>query len=188
VKPLKPYMLKRWRFGSIPQPFSFFTCARPGRNGNQASKAAPVSDDLVHRWILGLPGPRTAIVSLLGRKPDGTSEFSFYSFHGGFDLPTDRPGCLSFQEWLDKWHSSLSIVVREHPTYDFKPVSSETLEAVSTEIRELASAGRTVVLIDSGGLTRTGMVCRHISAVEDSSSRRPNTMQPPSGTGDMVDA
>jgi hypothetical protein len=170
VKPIKPYMLKRWRLDTTHKPLWFFTCARPGRSGNQASKAASVSDNLVHRWVLGLPGPSTAIVSLLGRKPDGTSEFSFYSFHGGFDLPSDRPGCLSFQDWLDKWHRSLSIVLREHPTCDFKPVPPETLKAVSSDIRELASAGRTVVLIDSGGVTRTGMVCRHISAVEDSSS------------------
>jgi hypothetical protein len=129
-----------------------------------------VPDDLVHRWVLGLPGARTAIVSLLGRKPDGTSEFSFYSFRGGFDLASDRPGCLSLQEWLDKWHGAPSIILREPPTCDFKPVSSETLEAVSSGISELTSAGRTVVLLDSGGVTRTGMVCRHMSAVEDSSS------------------
>jgi hypothetical protein len=172
VKPIKPYMLKRWRLDATREPLWFFTCARPGRNGNQASKTASVSDDVVHRWVLGLPGPHTAIVSLLGRKPDGTSEFSFYSFYGGFDLPADNPGRLSFQSWLDKWHGSLSIILREHPTWDFKPMSPETLEAVSNEIRELASAGRTIVLIDSGGVTRTGRVCRHISAVEDSSSGR----------------
>jgi hypothetical protein len=119
---------------------------------------------------MGLPGPCTAIVSLLGRKPDGTSEFSFYSFYGGFDQLSDRPGCLSFQSWLDRWHSDLAIVVHEHPTCDFKPVPQDVLEAVSKDIKKLASAGRTVVLIDSGGVTRTGNVCRHISAMEDSSS------------------
>jgi len=170
---MKPYMLKRWRLDTTGPPLWFFTCARPGRSGNPASKTASVSDDLVHRWVLGLPGPRTAIVSLLGRKPDGTSEFLVYTFRGGFDLPSDRLGCLSFHDWLDKWHGALSIVLREHPTCDFKPVSPETLEAVSSEIRELASAGRTVLLIDSGGVTRTGIVCRHISAVEDSSSGGP---------------
>src|SRR2546426_9699155 len=127
VKPIKPYMLKRWRLDTTAVPLWFFTYARPGRSGNPASKTAPVSDDLVHRWVLGLPGPRTAIVSLLGRKPDGTSEFSFYSFRGGFDLASDRPGCLSFREWLDKLHDAPSIILREPPTCDFKPVSSETL-------------------------------------------------------------
>ena len=170
VKPIKPYMLKRWRLATRPQPLWFFTCARPGRTKNPASKTSPVPDDMVHRWVMGLPGPRTAIVSLLGRKPDGTSEFLFYSFYGGFDLPSERPGCLSFQDWLDRSHTALSIIVREHPTCDFKPVLPKTLEAVSIDINKLASAGRTVILIDSGGVTRTGAVCRHISAVEDSSS------------------
>jgi len=142
VKPIKPYMLKRWRLDTTGPPLWFFTCARPGRSGNPSSKIASVSDDLVQRWVLGLPGPRTAIVSLLGRKPDGTSEFSFYSFRGGFDLASDRPSCLSFQERLDKWHGALSIVLREYATCDFKPVSPETLEAVSSGVRELASAGR----------------------------------------------
>src|SRR4030095_821487 len=85
-------MLKRWRLDTTQKPLWFFTCVRPGRSGNQASKTSPVSDDLVHPWVFGLPSPRTAIVSLLGRKPDGTSEFSFYSFHGGFDFPADQPG------------------------------------------------------------------------------------------------
>ena len=110
-------------------------------------------------------------MSLLGRKPDGTSEFSFYFFYGGFDLQDDRPGCLSFQSWLDTWHNELLIVIREYPTCDFKPLTPEILGAVSRAIIDLTSAGRTVVLIDSGGVTRTGIVCRHISAVEDSSSR-----------------
>jgi hypothetical protein len=174
VKPIKPYMLKRWRLDATQPPLWFFTCARPGHSGNPASKTGYVSDNLVHRWILGLPGPCTVIVSLLGRKPDGTSEFSFYSFHGGFDLPSARPGSLAFRDWLNKWHGALSIVLREHPTCDFKPVSPETLEAVSCEIQDFASQGRTVILIDSGGVTRTGIVCRHVSAVEDSSTR-PNT-------------
>jgi len=147
----------------------FFTCARPGRTGHPASKHAQVPDDLVHRWVLGLPGPKTAIVSLLGRKPDGLSEFSFYSFYGGFDLQSEHSGCLSFQEWLDRWHGDQSIVVREHPTCDFKPVPYETLEAVASDINDLLSAGRTVVLVDSGGQTRTRIVCNHVRAVEDSS-------------------
>ena len=128
-----------------------------------------MSDDLVHRWVLGLPGPHTAVVSLLGRKPDGLSEFSFYSFYGGFDVSSDHPGCPSFQQWLDKSYPDLLILVREHPTCDFKPVPVATLDAAAASIDELSSAGRTVVLIDSGGQTRTGAVCRNLGAVEDSS-------------------
>jgi hypothetical protein len=128
-----------------------------------------VPDDLVRRWVLGLPGPNTSIVSLLGRKPDGLSEFSFYSFYGGFDLPSEHPGCLSFQEWLTHWYAERSIVLCEHPTCDFEPIGPETLDAVASDIGRLLSAARTVVLIDSGGQQRTGMVCNQMRAVEDSS-------------------
>lgn len=173
LKPLKPYMLKRWRVNMQPKPLSFFTCARPGRTGNPSTKTKPVPDETVHRWVLGLPGPKTALISLLGRKPDGTSEFSFYSFYGGFDSPSDREGCISFQEWFGKWHRDLAVVIREHPTYDFKPVPQDTLEAASNDINELSVAGRTVVLVDSGGVTRTGQVCQHIGAIEDSANEAP---------------
>jgi hypothetical protein len=169
LKPLKPYMLRRWRAGAFPNCQYFFTCARPGRTGNAASKHARVPDDLVRRWVLGLPGPNTSILSLLGRKPDGLSEFSFYSFYGGFDLPSEHPGCLSFQEWLTHWYAERSIVLCEHPTCDFEPIGPETLDAVASDIGRLLSAARTVVLIDSGGQQRTGMVCNQMRAVEDSS-------------------
>ena len=170
LRPLKPYMRRRWRMGERPNCRHLFTCARPGRTGTPASRHAPVSDDMVHRWVLGLPGPKTALVSLLGRKPDGLSEFSFYSFYGGFDVASDHPGRLSFQEWLDRWHADRSIVLREHPTCDFKPITPETLGAIAADIDTLLSAGRTVVVVDSGGQTRTGIVCRHIGAIEDSSN------------------
>jgi hypothetical protein len=159
-----------------PNWYYFFTGARPGRTGDPASKHGHVPDDLVHRWVLGLPGPNTAIVSLLGRKPDGLSEFSFYSFYGGFDLPSEHPGRLSFQQCLARWHRNRSILVCEHPTCDFSPVRRETLDAVAIDIHGLLSAGRTVVLMDSGGQTRTGMVCNHMSVVEDSSGLPYTTM------------
>jgi hypothetical protein len=112
----------------------------------------------------------TAIVSLLGRKngPEGTSEFSFYSFCGGFDTPAQRRNRLSFQDWIDQWHKNLQILVREHPTYDFQPIPPETLAAVASDILELISAGRTPILVDSGGVTRTRAICKHMGATEDS--------------------
>lgn len=168
LKPLKPYMMRRWRIGPSPNSHQFYTCARPGRTGDPKSKNVPVSDELVHRWILGLPGPQTSIVSLLGSKPDGLSEFSFYSFYGGFDIPSEHPRRLSFQEWLTKWHPDRNIEVREHPTCDFKAIPSETLDAVVSDITNLLTEGRTVVLIDSGGQTRTGRVCNYMGAAEGS--------------------
>ena len=161
-------MLRRWRTAKCPKSH-FFTCARPGRTSNTATKNRPVRDELVRRWVLGLPGPKTAIISLLGRKPNGPSEFSFYSFYGGFDLPSDHSGSPSFQEWLEDWHGDLSILLYEHPTVDFQPIPATTLEAVAADINELLIAERTVVLLDSGGQTRTRVVCNHIKATEDSS-------------------
>jgi hypothetical protein len=103
------------------------------------------------------------VVSLLGHKPDGTSEFSFYSFFGRGQ---------SFQQWLDREYPEKTIKVVEHPTCDFRPVPKETLAAVASDILNLLSEGRTVVLVDSGGMQRTGQVCRHLGAIEDSSQAR----------------
>ena len=114
-----------------------------------------------------------AIVSLLGRKrgPEGTSEFSFYSFCGGSDTPSERDGLPTFQEWLDQHHKNLDIMVHEHPTYDFVSIPSEVLDAAADDIRRLVLEGRTVVVVDSGGETRTRQVATYIGAKEDSSSK-----------------
>ena len=167
---MEPYKLRRWRSSSGHG--QFFTCARPGR-----SKGAdvPVPDDLVHRWVNNLPAATSiALVSLLGRKhgPQGTSEFSFYSFCGGFDQPSERRRRLSFQQWLDRWHRDRAIQVFEHPTYDFQPVPEQTLRAVESDISALLSEGRTVILVDSGGETRAKAICKHMGFTEDSSRAR----------------
>jgi hypothetical protein len=143
----------------------FFTCARPGRSkGNQGA----VPDPLVDKWVHGLPGgTATSVVSLLGRKPDGVSEFSFYSFCGGFEDSAERAGRPSFQHWLEQRHPERGLQVIEHPTIDFKPVTHQILMAVARDIDGLLSAGRTVVLMDSGGETRTKQVCKHAGLVED---------------------
>lgn len=168
LKPLKPFKLRLWRIDSpTNDSYSyFFTCARPGRTKEPTTKIARVPDDIVHRWVLGLPGPKTAVLSLLGLKPDSTSEFSFYSFHGGFESSHEHSGGMSFQEWLDHWHGDLSIRVLEHPTEDFMQIDSATLDAIESDVRQLLQAGRTVVIVDSGGETRTGEVCRHMRAAE----------------------
>jgi hypothetical protein len=166
---MEPYKLRRWKANSSSMSGQFFTCARPGRSKGASGR---VPDDLVHRWVQGLPGTdNTAIVSLLGRKhgPEGLSEFSFYSFCGDFDLPSERRGRVSWQEWLNRWHKNRCIQVLEYPTYDFRPIPQETLAAVASDISELLSTGRTVVLVDSGGETRTKVVCKHMGFIEDSS-------------------
>lgn len=166
---MEPYRLRRWRRQTSPDRLAFFTCARPGRS---KSDRAPVSDEIVDKWARGLPGDatRTTIVSLLGRKrtASGVSEFSFYSFCGGLDTPGESRGRPTFQQWLDRRHAGRGIHVIEHPTIDFCPVPPETLEALRIDIERLLSEGRTVVLVDSGGETRTKAVCRHLGFVEDS--------------------
>lgn len=166
MKPLKPFRLRRWKAGPDFGAVLYFTCARPGRTGNEASKSAFVPDEIVHRWVLGLPGPKPAIVSLLGSKPGGPSEFSFYTFYGGFDLAASNPGQLSFRDWVTQWHPDLSLSLHEHPTWDYTPVPPDTCRAVASDITALAAAGRTVTLVDSGGQQRSGQLCSFMSAVE----------------------
>jgi len=163
---MKLYMMRRWRPRSSSSDTQFFTCARPGRNKD---KHAPVSDHVVDRWVKELP-VGTVLVSLLGRKggPDGLSEFSFYSFYGAWDRPEERRGRRSFQEWLHRRHKDRFIELREYPTYDSCLISEETLQAVKTDILDRLAAGRTVILMDSGGEQRTGQVCKYMGFIEDS--------------------
>ncbi len=155
---MEPYRLRRWR---VPTG-QLFTCGRPGRS--KWKDAPRVPERAIDEWVRNLPGPHTVIVSLLGEKPDGTSEFSFYPFRGGFDPSDERS--MSLHDWLAEHYPERAIEVREHPTVDFRRVPPETLKAVAEDIRRLLAAGRTVVLIDSGGQTRTGAVCRHLGVVE----------------------
>lgn len=125
---------------------------------------------VIDKWVKGLPGKGDiAIVSLLGHKPDGTSEFKFYPFHGSRDEVPSRSTKLSFQEWINQRNYARSIRVIEHPTLDLDPVSEEVVAAVSADIRACLDQGLCVVLMDSGGVTRTGQVCSQLGYVEDSS-------------------
>ena len=162
---MEPHKLRRWRRSSSPEQIPFFTCARPGRS---KSSTESVPDSVVDNWVKRLPGgARTTVVSLLGRKPNGLSEFSFYSFSSATETPDERGKRPLFQEWLARRHAMRKIAVVEYPTTDFKPLAPELLEAVSKQIDLLLSSGRTVVLVDSGGETRTSQVCKHAGFVED---------------------
>ena len=161
----EPFRLKKWK---LPFPINgtstFYTCARPGRS---EGRWHAVRDEVVHGWVSSLPRPNTAIVSLLGRKkgPTGLSEFSYYSFCGGHDHETERKGRPSLRDWLDLHHPTLGIIVSEHPTYDTKPVDAETLYRIRDDIFSLFSARRIVVVVDSGGVERTGQVVKYLGAV-----------------------
>ena len=151
--------LTRWKTGD--KPGQLFTCARPGRSGGTHLKTIP--DEIVHRWVVGIPGDTgTCIISLLGRKPDPSwrSEFTFYSFRGGFDSATERPGCPTFQEWLDRWHSERKFSLFEYPTTDLQPLLPDVLTAVISRVTMMLNTGCIVVFVDSGGVGRTGRVCK----------------------------
>ena len=56
------------------------------------------------QWAHGLLMFRPLhIVSLLGQKPEpnSKSEYSYYSFRGGHESLLERPGTITFQEWLN---------------------------------------------------------------------------------------
>jgi glutamate 5-kinase len=57
--------------------------------------------------------------------------------------------------------------VVEHPTTDFQPITAETLTSIARDVEQLLAAGRTIVLVDSGGQTRTGTVCKTLGLIED---------------------
>jgi hypothetical protein len=164
---MEPYRKRRWRRASSPERIAFYTCARPGRS---LSKTEPVSDQIVHKWVKGLPGPNTTIISLLGRKPDGMSEFSFYTFHSQVDTAGETLNGESFQEWLDHHYNDRRITVVEHPTTDYRGVPQSSLSAIAEDVNRLLADGHTVVLVDSGGQQRTGKVCEYLGLIEDTRS------------------
>lgn len=163
---MEPHRLRRWRRASTSERLDLFTCARPGRS---KGKDGQVSEALVDKWIGGLPaGSPVVVLSLLGRKPGGLSEYSFYSFSGGDETDQER-GCRpAFQQWIDQRQNQRRIVVVEHPTTDFVRVEPRVLEAVVEDLEKWLAEGATVVLVDSGGDTRTKQVCKYAEFVEDS--------------------
>lgn len=162
---MEPYRKRRWRAAAAPEPVEFYTCARPGRSHGSTKQ---IPETIVGKWVKGLPGLQTTIISLLGRKPDGMTEFSFYSFSGKDDTVQEARGKIPFQEWLDRRHPDKDVRVIEHPTTDFCPIPQTTLDAISEDVQRLLLEGRTIVLVDSGGQTRTGTVCKYLNLIEDS--------------------
>lgn len=155
---MEPYRIREWAVA----PGRLFTCGRPGRSKwKDASKVPPAA---IHAWVKNLPAHDLVIVSLLGRKPDGTSEYSFYPFRGGYDENDERTP--TFGAWLQEHYADRTIIVCEHPTVDFEAMPHSTLERVRTNILDFVQQGKTVVLMDSGGQVRTEKVCRFLELQE----------------------
>lgn len=69
--------------------------------------------------------------------------------------------------WVEGLPACSNIRIIEHPTTDTKPVPNDVLESVCLEVATLVREGRTVVVMDSGGESRVGQICRYIGAIED---------------------
>lgn len=146
----EPYNLREWRtkMGRL------LTSGRPGR-AIHGRKRRTISEETIDLWVNGLPSAKTLhIVSLLGTKKDGYSEFAYYPFRSSQEAGT-RP---SFQAWLDRRYGE-RFTVHEFPTVDTKAISDDTLNAVTACVRDLLANGYTVVLMDSAGAVRTRRVC-----------------------------
>ena len=140
-----------------------FTCARPGRSLGRSIKS--IDDETVRQWVHGLPDCRPLnIISLLGRKPNGMSEYSYYSFRGGHDLCAQRPDALTFQEWLNVNFSHSRFTVTDFPTTDVEPMDDKYVMQICDHIRGLLCKSVNVLVVDSGGVGRTGYVCAKLGA------------------------
>jgi hypothetical protein len=130
------------------------------------TKQMKVGDECVLAWLAGLPvsTEEIIIVSLLGRKADGLSEFSYYSFRGGFDRPQDRPDCPTFQEWLDSQHGAGRYRIYEYPTIDLLVPPDETKSPAVATILSFVKTGKTVIVVDSGGIGRSGNILSAVAS------------------------
>jgi hypothetical protein len=156
----EPKRLREWRPRSGQGSGGLFTCARPG--WSQGKKLDKISDDVVEAWVNGLPrSSDVVIVSLLGHKPkpDGRSEFSYYSFRSCTETSAEDARRPTFQEWLDAKYGPGRLSIIEHPTTDTDPVPIDILKTLKNEILTLLGANRIVVLMDSGGWSRVSQVC-----------------------------
>ena len=168
---MEPCNLRKCKIASTTsEPQYFYTCGRPGRSKGKDKR---VCDKLASEWVLGiqrmLKTDNIMIVSLLGRKctKTGKSEFWPYSFYGLGDCAKERKGKIPFQEWLNEQHGTMEIIVREYPTIDHNDSEPIPLADIEHDIREGIAEGRTVVVMDSAGVSRTGKVRKHMKTEDE---------------------
>lgn len=92
----EPINLREWkkRDSSRLERGRLFTCGRPGRATFERKKVS-VPEHIIDLWVEGLPKATTLhIVSLLGKKKTGFSEFGYYHISVGTraGLKTDLGG------------------------------------------------------------------------------------------------
>ena len=146
-RPLKPFL----------RGARLFTCGRPGR-ATYGKRRELIDKDTIDNWVQGLPKAEILhIISLLGKKKDGYSEFEYYPFRSSKESGP-KP---TFQEWLDERYGR-RFVVHEFPTVDARGIPSVVLKTVTRCILDLIENNSTVLVIDSAGAERTARVCKAI--------------------------
>ena len=150
--------LSEWRpLTASRQGVRLFTCGRPGRATFGRDKIR-VDDDTIDHWVNGLPKADVLhIISLLGQKTSGFSEFGYYPFRSSKESGT-KP---TFQEWLDKRYGR-RFVVHEFPTVDARGIPPDLLNTVTRRVLDLIENSSTVVVVDSVGAERSARVCEAI--------------------------
>ncbi len=114
-----------------------FTCGRPGR-GTFGREKRLIDDDTIDRWVKGLPEAELMdIVSLLGKKTSGFSEFGYYPFRSS----TETGAKPTFQQWIDERYDR-RFIVHEFPTVDAQGISPDVREAVTRCVLDLIAKHR----------------------------------------------
>jgi hypothetical protein len=117
-----------------------------------------VADGTIDLWASGLPEADILdIVSLLGQKTTGFSEFSYYPFRSAKESGT-KP---TFEEWLNKRYKR-RFVLHEFPTVDGRGIPPDVLDAAGRRVLGCLESGHTTLVIDSAGAERTARVCEAI--------------------------
>jgi hypothetical protein len=149
-----------------------FTCGRPGRSAF-GRKKRPIDKDTIDLWVKGLPDAKPLdIVSLLGKKKSGFSEFEYYPFRSSQEAGT-KP---TFQQWLDK-HYYGRFRVHEFPTVDAQGIPSDVLMAVTRYVLNLIERAG-----PSWSWTPRAQNVPHESARRSDTSAAPNTLLPPAAS------
>ena len=158
---MEPINLREWqKLSRRPIAGRLFTCGRPGRATHGRAKVS-VSDHTIDLWQAGLPPAAVLhVISLLGKKTTGLSEFSYYPFRS----VTEDGGSPTFEEWLNERYRR-RFVVHEFPTTDGRGIPADILGAAGSQVLRCLETGHTTIVIDSAGAERTARVCESIGWV-----------------------
>ena len=129
----EPINLREWKAppGSR-QIGRLFTCGRPGRATFKREKIR-VPEEIIDLWARGLPKADVVhIVSLLGWKNTGFSEFGYYPFRSSKEEET-KP---TFEEWLNDRYPE-RFVVHEFPTVDAQGIPRDVLCGAKRQVLSL---------------------------------------------------